>query len=178
MHFRKYNMCRSWFHFCRIGLRRIFVTVQDIGCLMNSFLDLIINRVGCVYNCLHRRRWCPALNHNASNGDETQNVSKTSFRTKIPQMALICTAPPFSMWANINKALWQMRGRARKTAVYLTHTKQAMYAHTCTEIGWCCLSVSVYTAVWGGSWEAAIFSSGFIIPLFLPCIQLQTAAAF
>lgn len=31
------------------------------------------------------------------NKGETHNVSKTSFRTKIPQMVLICTAPLFSI---------------------------------------------------------------------------------
>lgn len=99
-------------------------------------------------------------------------------QVKNPTDGFNCTAPSSSMCANINTALWLMRGRARKTAACPIHTKQAMYAHTCTGIGWGWLSMSVYTAVWGGSWEAAIFSSGFIIPLFLPCVQLHTAAAF
>lgn len=70
-------------------------------------------------------------------------------------------------------------GRAR-TAVCPTHTGSlSMYAsthmHAHTDAASRCLSLpvagslSVYSAIRGGSWEAAIFSSGFIILLSLLC---------
>lgn len=46
---------------------------------------------------------------------------------------------------------------------------------------WCCLSLALwmFTLLYeGGSWEAAIFSSGFIIPLSPLCVQLPPDVAF
>lgn len=70
-------------------------------------------------------------------------------------------------------------GGASRAATRSRH----MWAHTCTVTeawaGAACPCLSVFTVLYeGGSWEAAIFSPGFIIPLSALCVQLQTGAAF